>query len=196
MGLHVILLGAPGSGKGTQAARIADRFELVHVSSGDLFRVHMRDGTELGRRVRDIVARGDLVPDDIVLEMLHQPVVEAAAAGGYVLDGFPRTLEQARAAYEIAKELGVVVDVVVALDVPDDELVRRLLARGHEEGRPDDTEETIRHRLRLFDECTRPLLEYYRERGVLARVDGNRPVDEVTASVFAAVEAAAAAKGD
>ena len=191
MGLHAILLGPPGSGKGTQAARVAAHFGVAHVSSGDLLRRHVAEGTEFGRAVRGYLDRGDLVPDELVLSMLRDQVVEAARVGGYVLDGYPRTLAQAEAAYEVAKQYGITAHAAVALEVPTDELVRRLLARGAEQGRSDDAEATVRHRLAVFEDQTRPVLDHYERRGLLTRVAGDRPADEVTAAVLAALEAAA-----
>ena len=193
MDLRVILLGPPGSGKGTQAARMAARFGIAHVSSGDLLRRHVAEGTGFGRAVSGYLARGDLVPDEVVLAMLQEQVVEAARAGGYVLDGFPRTLAQAEAAYRVAEELGVTAHAAVSLEVPTDELVRRLLARGLEQGRSDDTEATVRHRLAVFENQTRPVLDHYERRGLLARVDGSLPADDVTAAVLAVLERVATA---
>ena len=178
--MRVLLIGAPGSGKGTQATRVAERFGLTHISSGDLLRSHINEGSALGRSVQEYVARGDLVPDAIVLDMLRKPVVTASETGGYVLDGFPRTVEQAEAAYGVARGLGVEVQVAVHLDVPKDELVRRLLARGRGK---DDTEDVIRHRLEVYEDKTLPMLDYYSDREKLVTVNGARPVEEVTWSL-------------
>jgi adenylate kinase len=178
--MRVLLIGAPGAGKGTQAALIAERFGLTHISSGDLLRQHMADGTRIGSLVCDYVRRGDLVPDGIIMDMLYKPVVAASASGGYVLDGFPRTVEQAKAAYEVAGDLGVAVQVAVYLDVPKGELVRRLLARGRG---TDDTEDVIAHRIEVFEDRTLPMLDYYAEREELVTVNGARPVSEVTWSI-------------
>ena len=178
--MRVLLIGAPGSGKGTQATAVASRFGLTHISSGDLLRSHIESGSAIGRSVQEYVARGDLVPDAIVLDMLRKPVVAANESGGYVLDGFPRTVEQAEAAYGVARGMGVEVQVAVHLDVPNDELVRRLLARGRGK---DDTEDVIRHRLEVYEEKTLPMLDYYSEREKLVTVNGARPVDEVSWSL-------------
>ncbi len=178
--MRVLLIGAPGSGKGTQATKVASRFGLTHISSGDLLRSHIDSGSAIGRSVQEYVARGDLVPDAIVLDMLRKPVVAANASGGYVLDGFPRTVEQAEAAYGVARGMGVEVQVAVHLDVPNDELVRRLLARGRGK---DDTEDVIRHRLEVYEEKTLPMLDYYSAREKLVTVNGARPVDEVSWSL-------------
>lgn len=178
--MRVLLIGAPGSGKGTQAVRIADHFGITHISSGDLLRQHVSDGTALGRTVSTYVSRGDLVPDEVVLDMLYEPVVAATRAGGYVLDGFPRSVEQARAAYALAKPAGADVQIALFLDVPDDELVRRLSERGRGD---EDTRDVIMHRLRVFREQTAPLIEHYRTRAFLIAVDGARAPDIVTADV-------------
>lgn len=181
--MRLLLIGAPGAGKGTQATRIAEHFGVVHLSSGDLLREHVASGTTIGRTAQEYMERGDLVPDSVVLDMLRKPVVEASAAGGYVLDGFPRTVDQAEAAYAVAKGLGVAVQVAVHLEVEPKSLIERLVARGRESGRTDDAPEVIEHRITVYEERTRPLLDYYRERERLVTVNGDRPIDEVTWSV-------------
>ena len=174
--MRLLLIGAPGAGKGTQAARLAARFGITHISSGDLLRQHVRDLTPLGQAIKTYVDRGDLVPDDLVMDMLRKPVVAAAEAGGYVLDGFPRTVEQARTAFAVAHPLGAEVQAAIHLDVPDAELVRRLLARHRGS---DDTQEVIEHRLQVYRENTIPLLEYYAGREWMFAVDGAQPPDAV-----------------
>jgi len=183
--MRLLLIGAPGAGKGTQAGRLAEHFGITHISSGDLLRRHVEDGTALGTQVQQYVSRGDLVPDQMVLDMLRKPIVEASAKGGYVLDGFPRTVEQAEIAYETARELGVAVQVAALLDVPDDELVRRLLARSRG---TDDTQDVIEHRLEVYEARTRPMVAYYAEREVLVTVDGSKPEDEVTRALVDELE--------
>ena len=178
--MRVLLIGAPGAGKGKQAVRIAEHFGITHISSGDLLRAHIVKGTSIGRSAHEYVQRGDLVPDAFVMDMLRKPVVAANASGGYVLDGFPRTVEQAQAAYLTARDLGVAVQVAVHLDVARGELVRRLLARGRG---ADDTAEVIEHRLAVYEERTLPMLDYYREREQLVIVNGEREMDEVTWSL-------------
>jgi adenylate kinase len=180
MEMRVLLIGAPGAGKGTQALEIARRFDLTHISSGDLLRKHIADGTATGRLVSAYVRRGDLVPDGIVMDILYKPVMAAVASGGYVLDGFPRTVEQAEAAYKVAGGLGVAVQQAVHIDVPRPELVRRLLARGRG---TDDTEEVIAHRLEVYEQKTLPILDYYAHRERLVTVNGARPVTEVAWSI-------------
>ena len=178
--MRMLLIGAPGAGKGTQAKLIAERFHIAHISSGDLLRTHVQENTTIGRAAREYLAKGDLVPDAIVMDMLRKPVVAASEAGGYVLDGFPRTVDQAKAAYETAQELGVAVEVAIYLEVPTAELTRRLLARGRGK---DDTPEVIEHRLEVFEAKTRPMLDYYAEREELITVNGARPVPEVFWSI-------------
>jgi adenylate kinase len=178
--MRMLLIGAPGAGKGTQAVFIAERFGIAHISSGDLLRKHVTEGTSIGRAAKEYLARGDLVPDGIVMDMLYKPVVAATQAGGYVLDGFPRTVDQAKAAYATAAELGVAVEFAVFLDVPREELVRRLTARGRGQ---DDTPEVIEHRLAVYQEKTLPMLEYYAEREELITVNGGRPPSEVAWSI-------------
>jgi adenylate kinase len=175
--VRLLLIGAPGSGKGTQATRLAEHFGLTHISSGDLLRQHVTEGTTLGTEVQQYVARGDLVPDTLLMDVLRKPVVAASKTGGYILDGFPRTVEQAEIAYAVAKDLGVEAQVAVHLDVPRAELVRRLLARGRGS---DDTAEVIEHRLEVYMEHTVPMLDYYQQREELVRVDGGRTPDEVS----------------
>ena len=178
--MRILLIGAPGAGKGTQAELIAERFHIAHISSGDLLRMHVQENTTIGRSAREYLAKGDLVPDAVVMDMLRKPVVAASQSGGYVLDGFPRTVDQAKTAYETAQELGVAVEVAVYLEVPTTELTRRLLARGRGK---DDTPEVIEHRLTVFEAKTRPMLDYYAEREELITVNGARPVPEVFWSI-------------
>jgi adenylate kinase len=178
--VRILLIGAPGAGKGTQATHVAERFGITHISSGDLLRKHVGEQTAIGRAAKAYLARGDLVPDAVVMDMLRKPVVAASASGGYVLDGFPRTVAQAEAAYETARGLGVAVEVAVYLEVPAAELTRRLLARGRG---ADDTPDVIAHRLEVFEAKTRPMLDYYARREELITVNGARPVGEVAWSI-------------
>jgi adenylate kinase len=194
--MRIVLLGAPGSGKGTQGQRLADHLGVPHVSSGDLFREHIAKGTPLGREVAEYVKRGDLVPDDLVLEIVGSAVLDAARKeGGYVLDGFPRTLAQAERAYKLAGAAGAGADLAVYLDVPDD-VARERLANRAVEGRPDDADPgVIERRLRVFHDETEPLLDFYRDRGILVTVDATPPPDEVTEQMLAAVSKALSADG-
>jgi len=187
--MRLLLIGAPGAGKGTQAERLAERFNIAHISSGDLLRQHVRDQTSIGQTIKAYVDAGDLVPDSVVLDMLRKPVVAAAESGGYVLDGFPRTVDQAKAAFEVAHPLGVEVQAAVHLDVPDEELIRRLLARGRGS---DDSEEVIAHRLQVYREKTIPLLEYYAGREWMFAVDGTRSPGQVHEDIVARLRKMAA----
>ena len=187
--MRLLLIGAPGSGKGTQAERLAQRYGITHISSGDLLRQHVREQTALGRQIQSYVDRGDLVPTGIVVDMLRKPVVAAVEAGGYVLDGFPRTVEQAQAAVPTAHALGAEVQAAVHLDVPRAELVRRLLARGRGS---DDTQEVIEHRLQVYLDETVPLLEYYANREWMFAVDGAQPPDAVHQEIVARLHKLAA----
>ena len=174
--MRLLLIGAPGAGKGTQAERLAQRFGLTHISSGDLLRQHVREQTSIGRTIKSYVDQGDLVPDSVVLDMLRKPVVAAVETGGYVLDGFPRTVEQAEASFPVAQALGVEVQAAIHLDVPREELVRRLLSRRRGS---EDTEAVIEHRLEVYLAKTVPLLAYYAGRELMFAVDGAQPPDAV-----------------
>ena len=183
--MRLLLIGAPGAGKGTQAERLAERFGIVHISSGDLLRQHVKDRTSLGQTIKSYLDRGDLVPDGVVMDMLRKPVVAAAETGGYVLDGFPRTVEQARASFPTAHALGVEVQVAVHIDVARAELVRRLLARRRGS---EDTEAVIEHRLQVYLDKTVPLLEYYANREWMFTVDGTQSPDAVHEDIVAGLK--------
>jgi adenylate kinase len=183
--MRVLLIGPPGAGKGTQATRIAAHFDLVRIATGDLLRQEVASGSELGRTAKAYIDRGDLVPDDVVIAMTRDRVVQANTDGGYILDGYPRTLVQAEAAYRWAKARGVPFDLALFFEIGTDELLARLAGRAQEEGRSDDTEETVRHRLEVFRSQTYPLLAYYRRRGILVRIDAVGPVDAITERITA-----------
>ena len=188
--MRVLLLGAPGSGKGTQGPRIAEHCGVPYVSTGELLRGHVRDGTKLGRAAQPYMDRGDLVPDDLVLAMILSLLTDPESSNGYVLDGFPRTLPQAIAADEATKEAGGAADAVVSLDVPQDELTRRLQQRATESGRADDqTEATVRHRMHEYETKTAPLRDYYQRRGILVPIDATTSPDDVSHRIFAALDA-------
>jgi adenylate kinase len=184
---RILMVGAPGAGKGTQADQIAKQFGITHIASGDLLRRHIADSTTIGKTVEEYVNKGELVPDAIIMDMLRKPVLAASDTGGYVLDGFPRTVEQAEAAYRTAGNLGVGVQIAVHLEVPEDELIRRMLARARG---ADDAVEVIRHRIKVYEERTRPLLDYYAQRELLIQVNGARPVTEVTWSIVVQLQRA------
>jgi adenylate kinase len=187
--MRLLFVAPPGAGKGTQAAKLADHYGIAHLSSGELLRQEMAADTEIGRKAADFVRRGDLVPDDLVFEMLALPIIEASRRGGYVLDGFPRNLRQAEAAYQTAKEIeGIELQAVVHLDVARDELKRRLLARAQRAGRSDDAEEVIEHRLEVYVVETEPLLAFYRQRGLVLEINGDQDEEQVFSDIVSSVE--------
>jgi adenylate kinase len=185
--MKVLMIAPPGAGKGTQGTVIAERFGIPHIATGDVLRDHVARGTELGRTVQQSVDRGELVPDEVVLQMVRG-VLEQQRGGGYVLDGIPRTMAQARALYEIAVELDLTADVALHLHVADEALVQRLLDRAAEQGRSDDTEDVITRRIALYHEVTQPILSWYRERQILVSVDAAPPAEQVSREVLAALE--------
>ena len=185
--MRVIMLAPPGAGKGTQGERIAARYGVPHISSGEIFRDEVARQTPLGKQIGGYLERGDLVPDDLVLRLIRAHVVAAAEkSGGYVLDGFTRTLEQAEAAAGIGRETSTSAQAVVYLDAPADVLIARLTGRG--ENRADDSEAVARHRLEVYAEHTQPLVDYYAARGILVKVDAAAPVDEVSEQIFEALD--------
>lgn len=186
--MNVLLIGPPGSGKGTQGAVLAQRLGVLHIAAGDLLRAEVEQASPVGRRVQAMMARGELVPDLIILALVLPAVIQAVDQGGYVLDGYPRSVPQAELTRDLSDSLGLRADLVVYLDVAREELMARILARAATEGRADDTEEVVRHRLQVFEEATSPLVAYYRELGVLRVVDANGPVEQVTQAVLALVE--------
>jgi adenylate kinase len=183
--VNVLLIGPPGSGKGTQCERLSAELGLVHISSGDLLRAEVEAATPIGQMVAAMMQAGDLVPDIIILALLLRPVIEAAQGPGYLLDGFPRSVEQAEMVRHSVAQAGVGPNAVVYLDAPREELVRRILARAEVEGRADDNPETVRARLKVFDEATLPLVEHYRGRGLLRVIQADQEPDRVTADILA-----------
>src|SRR3954451_14932777 len=182
--MNVLLIGPPGSGKGTQGQRLAERLGLEHLAAGDLLRAEVDHETPLGRRVAAIMQRGELVPDAVILSLLMPRVLKAADTCGYLLDGFPRSVEQAREARQLATQAGAGPNAVIYLDAPRDELIRRILARAEKEGRADDNPHTVENRLRVFEEATAPLVDHYRERGLLHVVNADQDEDAVTAEIL------------
>ncbi len=210
--MNLILLGPPGAGKGTQAVRISEAYGIPHVSTGDIFRENLKKGTELGLRAKEYMDRGELVPDEVVIGIVRERLLEEDCAHGFVLDGFPRTVAQADALKGILAEMGKAIDHVLNIRVPDELVVERLTARRtcrecgavyhlvydppREEGRcdscggelyvrDDDREETVRARLREYAAKTEPLIEYYRGEGLLRNIDGSAGMDEVLAAIKA-----------
>jgi len=183
------MIAPPGAGKGTHGSVIATHFRIPHIATGDLLRNHVAQGTALGRAVKRHLDQGGLVPDEVVLNRIEEEFATArAAGGGYVLDGMPRNMTQARALYDIAVRLGMTANVALHLQADDEELVRRLLARAALEHRTDDTEEVIGRRLALYHEVTAPIVDWYAERGILVSVDAMRPIELVGREVLTALE--------
>ena len=187
--MRIVLVGPPGAGKGTQAGRIVDRFGGVHIATGEILRSNAERGTELGRTASRYMDRGELVPDDVIIDMVLERLGEGDCASGFVLDGFPRTVPQAEALGKRLEELGRPLDAVVSLQVGEDELRERLAARAEEQDRAeDDDEDAIARRLELFDRETEPLLAFYGGKGLLVSVDAAGDMDEVTGRIAAALD--------
>ncbi len=216
--MNLVFLGPPGAGKGTQAERISGIYGIAHISTGDIFRENIKKGTELGRRAKEYMDRGELVPDEVVIDIVRDALVDEKCDRGFLLDGFPRTVAQAEALEVMLREIGRPLDRVVNLSVPDEVVVERLTARrtcrncgrnyhlvfnppkvegvcdvcgGELFQRDDDREETVRARLEEYRRKTEPLIEYYRERGLLVEVAGDGDMDEVTQAIQEALATAA-----
>jgi adenylate kinase len=188
--LDVLLLGVQGSGKGTQAKRISSDYGLAHIATGDMLRNAVAEGTELGRRVQPILESGELVPDELMIELIRERLQSEDAKNGFVLDGFPRTMTQAEALDSMLSEIGRPLSVVFELQVPDEVVVERLHKRAEQEGRSDDTPEAIEKRLELYHRETHPLVGHYRSLGNLVGIHGDRPENEVFAEIQEALEQA------
>lgn len=183
--MRLVLLGPPGAGKGTQAARLAERFSIPHVSTGDIFRANVAEQTELGREAQAYMDRGDYVPDDVTNRMVADRLAEPDAAEGFILDGYPRTVAQAETLESLLAEWESPLDAVLRLVVPEEELVRRLGVRAEAEDRTDDTEQAWRRRFVQYEEKTKPLEQFYAERGKLVDVDAVGSVEEITEDALA-----------
>jgi len=188
---RLVLLGPPGAGKGTQAARLAEKLGVPAISTGDIFRSNIKNGTELGRRVQDITASGALVPDELTNELVRDRLAQGDAVDGFLLDGYPRNVAQVAALDEILAAAGTELDLAVELTVDPQVVVDRLTKRAQIEGRADDTEDVVRHRLDVYAEQTAPISRVYAARGLLVQVDGLGEVDEVTARLLAVLSPSA-----
>jgi len=185
--MRLVLLGAPGSGKGTQAARLKGHLQVPHISTGDLLRAEVAAGSKLGLEAKEIMARGELVSDAILLGMLESRFSQADTAGGFILDGYPRNLAQAGALDGLLQRMGQPMDYAVQLDVPTELLVERIAGRAQAEGRADDSPESVRTRLRVYDQQTAPVIEFYRQHGQLTVVDGVGSLDQVFTRIVEAI---------
>ena len=185
--MRLLIMGPPGAGKGTQAAIIGEHYQIPAISTGNIFRLAITNRTKLGERIKRIIADGGYVPDSLSVQVVVDRLKEEDAKGGWLLDGFPRTLGQVQALDEELDAHGFTLKAVVSLTADEDAIVDRMLKRAEIEGRPDDNEETIRHRMEVYHEQTDPLLEVYGERGLLIEVDGMGTVEEVSARVLAAL---------
>jgi adenylate kinase len=190
--VNVLLLGPQGSGKGTQAKRIEAEYAIPHIATGDMLRTAMEEGTELGQQVKPFVESGQLVPDDLMIDLIRERLSRPDAEAGFILDGFPRTPAQADALDARLDEIGRALSIVFEFQVPDGIATERLLRRCELEGRADDTPEVIARRLALYHELTEPLVEHYRLRGNLVGIHADRPVNEVFAEIQQALEQTAA----
>ena len=182
--LNLILFGPPGAGKGTQSEQLIDAYNLKHISTGDLLRAERKAGTELGVKANEYIAKGELVPDEVVVGMVRNFMKEHSSSKGFIFDGFPRTTPQAEALDNLLSEFGAKIDIVLGLEVIEDELVKRLLLRGETSGRADDqSEETIRNRFKEYQTKTLPLMDYYTKKNSYVGVNGMGEIDHIQSSL-------------
>ena len=186
----VILLGPPGAGKGTQASRIAARLGIPAISTGDIFRANMAESTEIGKQAQAYMERGEFVPDSVTNAMVKARLAAPDTKGGFLLDGYPRSVDQAHVLRDMLLDLGKSIDVVLEIQVDEDEVVERMLKRAQEQHRTDDTEPVMRHRLEVYRQQTEPVATYYVDQDLLEVVDGAGSIDQVTARIFAILDSA------
>lgn len=187
--LNLVIFGAPGSGKGTQSEKLIDRYHLHHISTGEVLRDHIARGTELGRTADSYISQGQLIPDELMLRVLEHELDNNGdkTAEGVIFDGFPRTIPQAQALKEMMKRRGHKIHAVIGLEVPEDQLMERMIERGKQSGRSDDNPETIRKRLAVYHNQTQPLRDYYKNEGMYLPIQGDGTVDEVFERVVSAL---------
>jgi adenylate kinase len=176
---NIIIFGPPGSGKGTQSLKLSEKYNLTHISTGDILRAEIKAKSELGLRVQSVIESGELVSDELLIDLLRSAIQKHPSTEGFLFDGYPRTIQQANDLEDLLKEMKAEVNIVLALDVNDDELMGRLLKRAEIEGRKDDTEEVISNRLKVYHSQTRPLMDHYKARGKTASVHGVGSIDEI-----------------
>jgi adenylate kinase len=186
--LNLIIFGPPGSGKGTQSEKVAEKYNLAHISTGDIFRSEIRNETPLGLKVQSIIEKGELVPDEVLLEILENALDKRAGKAGYIFDGFPRTLQQAQDLDALMKKRNEQITLVIALVVDQDEVVKRLLKRAKLEGRKDDTEEVILNRMNVYQKQTAPLIDYYQKQNKFEKVKGVGSIDDIFDAITQTVE--------
>ena len=185
--MNLIIFGPPGAGKGTQAVNISDKYGVVHISTGDILRGALKNGTELGLKAKEYMDKGELVPDELVIGIIKDRVKEQDCQNGFLLDGFPRTLPQADALDSMLSQEGMEINSVVSVEVEDAEIVQRIMKRAQEEGRADDTEDVVKNRLQVYRNQTEPLKGYYKDKGKLSEVDGIGTVEEVFGRIVEAI---------
>lgn len=186
--LNIVIFGAPGSGKGTQSERIVEKFGINHISTGDVLRAEIKNGTELGKTAKGYIDQGQLIPDELMIDILASVFDSFKDSKGVIFDGFPRTIAQAGALKQMLADRGQAVSVMLDLDVPEEELMTRLIKRGQESGRADDNEETIKKRLLVYHSQTAPLIDWYKNEGVYKHIQGLGTMDGIFADICKAIE--------
>jgi len=190
--MNLVFLGPPGSGKGTQAVRLAEKKGLVHLSTGEVLRAAVKAGTELGRKADGYMSSGELVPDDLIISLIEEKIAAGELKSGFILDGFPRTVPQARSLDEMFEKNRIALDMAILLDVDDDEILKRLKGRAEAEGRADDTEEVILNRLEVYRRQTQPIEDLYRQKSILVDIPGKDTPENIFAAIVRAVNQASA----
>lgn len=190
--LNIIIFGAPGAGKGTQSENLIKHYNLFHISTGDVLRNHIKQGTELGKTAKSYIDKGHLIPDELMIDILASVLDnnKEAAAEGVIFDGFPRTIAQAEALEKLLADRGMAIDAVVGLEVPEDELEKRLVLRGQQSGRSDDNEDTIKSRLGVYHNQTAPLQDFYKKKGIYKAINGTGSVDDIFSDIKSAIDKA------